>query len=69
MVGAATYGPTNTHYHRIRGASHHVGRTMVADRHVRGRQAAGGTTIWQPNSRTSSEGRKAYPAAPLVLPL
>ena len=41
MVGATTYGRTNTHYHRIRGASHHVARTMVADRHVRGRQAAG----------------------------
>ena len=41
---------------------------LVADRHVWGRQAAGGITIWQPNSRTSFEGRRAYPAAPLVLP-
>jgi hypothetical protein len=41
---------------------------LMADRHVWGRQAAGGTTTWQPNSRTSSEGRRAYPAAPPVLP-
>src|SRR5678816_440133 len=27
-----------------------------------------GTTTWQPNSRTSSEGRRAYPAAPFVRP-
>src|ERR1043166_2091858 len=45
-----------------RRVNHDGGRTRP------GTTGGRGTITWQPNSRTSSEGRRAYPAAPPVLP-